>query len=286
MVTKKNNPSLVWGFILIFLGLAFFFDEIGFIDFGNLISTFWPVALILVGLRLIMNREKAPESESVEAEPFTDSRSRVNRTTVFGDVALTVKSGTFEGGNAATVFGNIDVDLTEVDITQGEKIVSVNGVMGDVNVRVPGSIKWAARTSSVFGDIQIKDEISTGMMANKTYYSENYANARQKLFLSISQVFGDISIQELETAARPTSASPPAGKMESPKEETPAKSEPAKAGAAKPATRKTTARKITARKPANAKSTKAKSTTTKAEPKPGRKRPLASKPRDDQEAEG
>jgi predicted membrane protein len=50
--SNKRNYSLA--FLLIFLGTFSLIDQLGYGDFGYLISVFWPFILVFVGLRLII----------------------------------------------------------------------------------------------------------------------------------------------------------------------------------------------------------------------------------------
>ncbi|MDD8027860.1 MAG: DUF5668 domain-containing protein [Acidobacteriota bacterium] len=55
MPTKRTDGGRVfWGLILILLGGLFLLDQMGRLDFGNVMSTYWPVILILIGLSIII----------------------------------------------------------------------------------------------------------------------------------------------------------------------------------------------------------------------------------------
>ncbi|WP_058485046.1 LiaF transmembrane domain-containing protein [Defluviitalea phaphyphila] len=46
-----------FGVILIILGIAFLLDELKIIEFGNLIGTYWPIILIIIGLVNILKKD-------------------------------------------------------------------------------------------------------------------------------------------------------------------------------------------------------------------------------------
>ncbi len=48
MTTKAKQDSLLWGIILIIIGLIFFLDNINF-DVWDLVARLWPVILIIWG---------------------------------------------------------------------------------------------------------------------------------------------------------------------------------------------------------------------------------------------
>ncbi|MFZ2054055.1 MAG: DUF5668 domain-containing protein [Candidatus Aminicenantales bacterium] len=54
---RHSSGRIFWGLILILLGVLFLFDRMGRLDFGDLISRWWPLILIAAGLwHLIANQ--------------------------------------------------------------------------------------------------------------------------------------------------------------------------------------------------------------------------------------
>jgi hypothetical protein len=55
MPAKRTDGGRVfWGLILILLGGLFLLDQLGRLDFGDVMSTYWPVIIILIGLSTIL----------------------------------------------------------------------------------------------------------------------------------------------------------------------------------------------------------------------------------------
>lgn len=52
-VAKKREPRIVWGIILITLGIIFFVQEIIHVD---VLHYFWPLILIALGIGAILGR--------------------------------------------------------------------------------------------------------------------------------------------------------------------------------------------------------------------------------------
>jgi len=52
--TEKRNEDLVGGIILITIGVAFLLGNIYGISVWLLISTYWPVIIIIIGLSIIL----------------------------------------------------------------------------------------------------------------------------------------------------------------------------------------------------------------------------------------
>jgi len=53
-MNSKKHESLFWGVILLLIGLLFLLDNLGIdIDVWDVIGDFWPMILILIGLKNI-----------------------------------------------------------------------------------------------------------------------------------------------------------------------------------------------------------------------------------------
>lgn len=55
MKDHGSQGRIFWGFLLIILGSLFLFDQLGKLDFGDLVGRFWPVIFILLGLSILFS---------------------------------------------------------------------------------------------------------------------------------------------------------------------------------------------------------------------------------------
>ena len=55
-MSKSNNVQgrIFWGLMLIVLGILFLFDQMGRIDFGELVSRYWPAVFIIIGISILI----------------------------------------------------------------------------------------------------------------------------------------------------------------------------------------------------------------------------------------
>ncbi|NIR48333.1 cell wall-active antibiotics response protein [candidate division KSB1 bacterium] len=197
---KLNQPrrsGLLWGSILILLGVLFLLDEFNVLDAGDIFSTFWPVILIVIGILLIRNRNRETQKDAQQGnkeavEALTEDTLRTSK--IFGDLDLRVASKNFERGSASTVIGDLDVDFSDIKVGAGEKVFTLNGVIGDINVTAPKHIAFAVRANTILGDLKLLGEKHDGVFVNKTYQSEKYETEKSKLYISISQIIGDIQV--------------------------------------------------------------------------------------------
>jgi predicted membrane protein len=55
MSAQKTQGRIFWGILLIFLGVLFLLDQMGKLDFGDLVGRYWPVIFILIGVSILLS---------------------------------------------------------------------------------------------------------------------------------------------------------------------------------------------------------------------------------------
>ena len=55
MNEHKTQGRIFWGLLLIVLGVIFLLDQMGRLDFGDLIGRYWPVIFILIGISILLS---------------------------------------------------------------------------------------------------------------------------------------------------------------------------------------------------------------------------------------
>jgi predicted membrane protein len=202
MHDSKKNSSIFLGGILILFGVLFLLDNFYYIDFGDVISTYWPLILVAIGIKIIYDR-RDPRVEGEESrETFAatageggkSSKDGLSESNVFGDIQLQAASENFRGGSVSNVFGDIKLDLSEIKLDRGLTNVFISGVFGDVTVITPKGIPFKARTNSVAGDILVRGNKKEGLFTKLEHIEGEYDKAAEKLYIQCSIVFGSINI--------------------------------------------------------------------------------------------
>lgn len=194
--------SYLGGALLIILGSLFLLQNFGVADVSDLISTYWPIILVLIGLNILLRKRLRPVYSAGEPDRtlFPDtiratSSSFVNRSTVFGDIDLRMEAKDFAGGTVSCTFGDVNLDLSSAELADGEHLLRLDGVFGGIHVLVPKGTAIFATARTVFGDVNILgNSRNTGIGQELAYTSPEYAAAAKKLRIYAHQVFGDIRI--------------------------------------------------------------------------------------------
>jgi predicted membrane protein len=155
---------------LIICAVGFFFlaDEI-WPDFE--VSDFiWPAVIIIVGLALVFRQSffktywkkndgdwtfsgGIGEKEYKPAKPSKEDMLDV--AAVFGAVKKNLYSKTFKGGEIVSVFGGVEIDLTQADFEGKVKIESVQ-IFGGATLIVPPTWQVRSEAVAIFGGIEDK----------------------------------------------------------------------------------------------------------------------------------
>jgi len=191
-----SNGRILWGLIIIIIGILLLLNNIDAFDLDDFIADFWPVILILLGLRLIL-RSKHDKEMTTHIAGDRDIVSESNEafySNVFGDFDVAIKAKDFQSGKINNVFGDAEIDLTNLEIASGEKNLNISGVFGDIKVAAPKQVPFFIRASIVAGDIKIMAEKRSGFSIETTYQSEGYDTSTNRLNIYISHVFGDIKV--------------------------------------------------------------------------------------------
>lgn len=196
---RASRRPYLGALILILFGVLLLLDNLGVADFGSMISTYWPLILILIGLSLLLRRRRVSDSPEGGASHFTEgdgvretNAAVVNSTSVFGDMELRIASKEFRGGMISCTFGDVNVDLSGVALADGEHVLKIDGVFGDLHVLVPKDMEMMVTARAVFGDVRVLGMHKSGIGQEISYTTSAYTTAARRIRIQANQVFGDV----------------------------------------------------------------------------------------------
>ncbi|MBM2841188.1 MAG: putative rane protein [Bacteroidetes bacterium] len=200
----NKSGGVWWGVVLIAIGVLMLLDNMYVVDFGDILHTYWPVIFIIWGLSILGRRSSSSRSESnpstgrVEGATSTvypgSDANQLSSSTVFGDYRVAVQSKAFAGGNVSTTFGDTDIDLLNAQLAEGEYTLKLDGVFGNTWVHLPRDMAVAVFVNTTFGDARVNDQRKGGISSSLDYTSPDYHLATRRLRISVSRVFGNVTI--------------------------------------------------------------------------------------------
>ncbi|HEX7360566.1 MAG TPA: DUF5668 domain-containing protein [Bryobacteraceae bacterium] len=153
------------GFILIIVGIGLLANNFGF--FFMAADFAWPILLIILGGFLLVKTLEshrrpqefafAPSADAGKQEAESPSSEHILKEQVyFGNLKRTISSLDFRGGEAISVFGEINIDLRHAQIAVNETSIEANATFGAINIRVPETWRVNVRGVGIFGGYEDK----------------------------------------------------------------------------------------------------------------------------------
>jgi predicted membrane protein len=174
---KHNFRGSGW-VVLLIIGGFFLFDDV--LDMYSLRKYLVPAVLVAVGAMLIFRPKngdrwfKKKEWRDADVIPgpetstgfkttdytasndfSTDDSERVDATAIFGSVKKNIVSKNFKGGDATSIFGGSEIDLSKADIN-GTVRMDVTAILGGVKLIVPSHWTVKQEITAIFGGVEDK----------------------------------------------------------------------------------------------------------------------------------
>ena len=105
-------------------------------------------------------------------------------------------SHTIEDINVQTGFGDVILDLTDTIIPEGETIIIIRGLIGNINIKVPNDTGLLLNISLMCGKITLFYDSETALNTTQKYQSADYKNQSRKIKLMLSLLVGDIEVKK------------------------------------------------------------------------------------------
>jgi hypothetical protein len=208
MAYRSSSNNLFWGIILIILGILFLLQNFDYLNVGSIISRYWPIILILLGIHVLSrHRQKSadasqPGYRSEETASRRGGKGFSDKTghgtavnNVFGDIRQKFDKQEIREFYSSNVFGDTILNFSDATFPE-DSFIRINGVFGDVNLRLPKDLQAEIKTNYVAGSSQIFDRYESGLFKTSYYRSPENAKDIRVVRIEISIVFGDIIIDD------------------------------------------------------------------------------------------
>jgi hypothetical protein len=140
-----------------------------------------PAALIALGGAVIARHVIAPQEGPWDFK-------------LIGDVRLAGPS-LAESREIWVGIGDIRLDLSETDLPDGEIVYQLIGLIGDVEMRVPGGVGLIVDSSGLITDAKIFEEKHGGIFAPIHYVTPDYESAASRVRLDAAHLIGDLKVK-------------------------------------------------------------------------------------------
>ncbi|OGU33789.1 MAG: hypothetical protein A2068_10110 [Ignavibacteria bacterium GWB2_35_6b] len=157
IITKSKNSF--WGWILLAFGAFGITGRILDFSFRDMISDFWPLLLIALGLYVILNRKSGGDGTynsdgSTTASGLSGSElnaDTIDEVSIFYGSKRIITSDNFRGGKVTSIFGGTDLDLTNAKLAEGHQVIDVLSIFGGMQFYTRQDLKIDVKVMSIFG---------------------------------------------------------------------------------------------------------------------------------------
>ena len=176
----RDRNHLIFGTGLILLGALVLISNLFHIDFGMFC---WPSFLILAGAWLLLRPRLIREGDHFDVR-------------IFGNV---YRSGTWSVSDQEHwgFITDMNLDLTQAEIPDGESAIRINSFVGDVDLLAPADLALSIRANGFVTDVRFKNKRYGGFLVPVNVASEGYSEAARRVRIDLACFVGDLKVREV-----------------------------------------------------------------------------------------
>jgi len=181
VINLFKSHARIPGIILIIVGSTFLFPEIFDIPFETR-QLIWPVVLIGVGLLIVFKARsiKPPKMFNSDPESFND-QEKIEEVAIFGGGKRIITNQNLKGGNVSAIFGGLEIDLTEAELSDETAVLEVACIFGGVTIIVKPEWDVQVQVTSILGGFDDK---------RKMHKRTEGATNQKRLIIKGAAIFG------------------------------------------------------------------------------------------------
>ncbi|MDP8204845.1 MAG: LiaF-related protein [Candidatus Tenebribacter mawsonii] len=168
--------GLFWGVMLVLFGASMILRAVFNLDIPVFRIVF-ALVIIYFGVKLLVGRQAFKGDGN-----FSMFRS--------SDVTMSEK-----GGEYNVIFGQSNIDLSNIDLSESSKKVNVDVVFGSGNLLIDPQVPMKLNISTIFADCKLPHR-NINFFGDSNYKTPAYVEGDNYLLLNIDVVFGNVVIVE------------------------------------------------------------------------------------------
>ncbi len=154
LINVAARDSRLLGWILMGVGTFFLIPKIWDVH-NDFISLFWPALLIFIGVMIISfgnlkTRFKSRNKEHIFEDGY------IEETNIFGGSNKRYDKQEFKGGKITCIFGGSELDMTQIELSEGNNILDLTCIFGGTTIIVPADWKVSLQVTSILGGFSDK----------------------------------------------------------------------------------------------------------------------------------
>ncbi|MBN2828804.1 MAG: hypothetical protein JXR56_00625 [Candidatus Cloacimonetes bacterium] len=165
--------GVYWGIILVLIGLGYIYNTVAHKNLP-VVRMAIGVVVLTIGIQIIYSTMNPKGSHFV----------------LFRGSKVTHETA----GDYSVVFGSTTVDLTDIDLTQGDVRKSVEVVFGGAEIYIPRDVPVEIKSETVFGSTETPFGNSQGF-GDRSFTKSAVSDSLGKLIIKSECVFGSVEFK-------------------------------------------------------------------------------------------
>ena len=174
----RNQGQVLFGVLIIVIGLAFLLGSVFDVDVGGLC---FPAGLILLGIWILFRPRLVGPDAARGLRVFGPMRRRGVWQVADEDIWIFV--------------GDVRLDMTQAEIPLGETRIRVFGFVGDVRLLVPEGVGVSLSSMAFVTDARLLGQRRDGLLVPVHLTSDDYETGERKVRLETMSFVGDVRVR-------------------------------------------------------------------------------------------
>jgi predicted membrane protein len=182
-----GNKKQKAGLALIAIGVFFILPGLlGFARIG--LGQLWPIIFVAIGIFILLrHKHQNMEKEVCEKTTSANSEDSIDDATIFGGTIKIIRSKNFKGGRLTAIFGGVDYNLTDAELSEGKATIDVVTIFGGTKMVVPSDWDVIIDVVPIFG----------GFADKRNTLNKIQINTNKKLIIKGLTLFGGGEIKSM-----------------------------------------------------------------------------------------
>ncbi len=225
------------GLLIIAIGIVLLLNNIGItsFDIGKLISLYWPLVLVIFGLKMIINKEGNGELITglilsflglsffgrntglffidisllwrilwpalliVIGFSFLTNRkiSGKSQMAILGSIEKIKSPWQLESSSYVAFMGGIELDLTIAEFEGDSITLDLSAVFGAIDIKVPKDVEIHCSGTAVLGGLELLDKSTGGIISSTRATQNSNSTSNKKLYIYCRAIFGGINVKSI-----------------------------------------------------------------------------------------
>ena len=150
---KRDVGNYIW----LLIGVVLLLSAQGILDISKVGKLIFPAILVAIGVSIIFKDTIGSKVNDKIKELNKENKDEYFAT--FSGQKLNFSGEEFKGASLNAIFGGIDLDLRNTNITE-DQVINATVVFGGIDILVPNNVNIKVKSNSIFGGVDNKIKVN------------------------------------------------------------------------------------------------------------------------------